>query len=224
MERRPAGHRALLPRARRGSRAGAALRRAGGVMKQVLLLDGKAVLEEVPVPAAEAGRVLVRTTHSVLSAGTERAALRSTGAPSLLREAADPGRIRRAFEILRTEGAGAVLERLRGRDEAAVTPGYAAAGLVQEVGRGVADLPPGTRVACAGAGYASHAEWITVPRNLVAPVPAEVPLEEAAFATLGAIALQGVRRSAIQVGECAVVLGLGLIGSLGAQILKAAGA
>ncbi|HEU4402739.1 MAG TPA: Gfo/Idh/MocA family oxidoreductase, partial [Candidatus Polarisedimenticolia bacterium] len=195
-------------------------------MKQVVLREGKAILEEVPVPVAEPGRVLVRTSHSVLSAGTERAALHSgADAATLLGQATDPGKIRRALEVLRDEGPGGVLARLRARGEAEpVAPGYSASGVVQGVGRGVSDLPPGSRVACAGAGYASHAEWIAVPRNLVAPVPDDVALEEAAFGTLGAIALQGVRRSAVQVGECAVVLGLGLIGTLGAQILRAAGA
>jgi predicted dehydrogenase/threonine dehydrogenase-like Zn-dependent dehydrogenase len=194
-------------------------------MKQVLLLDGKAVVEEMPVPVVSAGRVLVRTAYSVLSAGTERSALRATEGPSLLRDVADPGRIRRAFEVLREEGPAGVLARLRTREEvAALAPGYAASGHVHAVGRGVSDLPPGTPVACAGAGFACHAEWIAVPRNLVVPVPPGLPLEEAAFATLGAIALQGVRRSGIGIGECAVVLGLGLIGSLAAQILRAAGA
>jgi len=195
-------------------------------MKQVLLRDGRAVVEEVPAPAAVAGRVLVRTAFSVLSAGTERAVLAATEAASLIDDATSPQRLRRALEILRDEGPGGVVDRIRARragpPEAA--PGYAAAGLVQAVGRGVADLPPGTPVACAGAGYASHAEMIAVPRNLVVPVPQGVALEEAAFTTIGAIAMQGVRRAGIQVGECAVVLGLGLVGSLAAQILRAAGA
>jgi len=195
-------------------------------MRQVLLRDGRAVVEEVPAPAAEAGRVLVRTAFSVLSAGTERAALEATGGASFIGDAIAPPRLRRAFEILRDEGPHGLVDRVRarraGRPEA--MPGYAAAGIVQSVGRGVADLPPGTPVACAGAGYASHAELIAVPRNLVVPVPQGVPLEEAAFTTIGAIAMQGVRRAGIQVGECAVVLGLGLVGSLAAQILRAAGA
>ncbi len=193
-------------------------------MKQVLLIDGRTVVEEVPAPRAEPGRVLVRTAFSVLSSGTERKALGASSGPSLLRDAADPAKIRRAMEILRSEGPGGVLSRLRGREAGAVAPGYAASGVVEAVGRGVADLPRGTRVACAGAGYASHAEWIAVPRNLVVPVPEGLPLSEAAFATLGAIALQGVRRSGVRIGETAVVLGLGLIGCLGAQILRAAGA
>lgn len=194
-------------------------------MKQVLLRAGRAVVEEVAEPALEPGRVLVRTAFSLLSAGTERAVLQATGEASLLRDAANPARRQRAFEVLRSEGPSGLISRLRARGEPAeVVPGYAAAGTVEAVGRGVADLPPGTAVACAGSGYACHAERVVVPRNLVAAVPPGVGLDEAAFTTLGAIALQGVRRSQIQIGECAVVLGLGLVGSLTAQLLRAAGA
>lgn len=194
-------------------------------MRQVLLREGKALLEEVPRPVAGPGQVLVRTSYSVLSAGTERAVLRSSDRGSMLRDVADPSRVRRLLEILRDEGVGGVRERMveRGHPAAAI-PGYAAAGLVDGVGAGISDLPSGTAVACAGSGYACHAEWIVVPRNLVHRVPDGLPLEQAAFATLGAIALQGVRRASLQIGECAVVLGLGLIGSLVIQIARAAGA
>ncbi len=195
------------------------------MMKQVILKEGKALVEEVPRPQAGPGRVLVRTTHSVLSAGTERVTLHAGDSVSLLSRAADPGAIRRALNVLSTEGPAGVLDRIRARGPGPPSaPGYAASGIVHAVGRGVTDLPPGCRVACAGAGHAFHAEWIAVPRNLVVPVPEVVALRDAAFTTLGAIALQGVRRSGIQIGECAVVLGLGLIGTLGAQILRAAGA
>jgi predicted dehydrogenase/threonine dehydrogenase-like Zn-dependent dehydrogenase len=194
-------------------------------MKQVLIRDGRVVVEEMPVPVAEPGRVLVRTAWSVLSAGTERAIVKSSADATGITAALDPSRLRRAFEILREEGPAGIAARLRERAAGApaAAPGYAAGGRVEAVGRGVDDLPPGTRVACAGAGYASHAEWIAVPRHLVVPVPAAVPLRDAAFTTLGAIALQGVRRAGLSIGECAVVLGLGLIGNLAAQILRAAG-
>lgn len=194
-------------------------------MKQVLLRDGKAVLEEVPSPSVEPGAVLVRTAYSVLSAGTERAALRATDEASLLGRAADPASLGRAFDLLRREGPGAVWDRLRSATEArAIAPGYSASGVVQAAGPGVFDLPPGMAVACAGAGRASHAEWISVPRNLAVAVPPGVPLDEAAFTTLGSVALQGVRRSGIQIGECAAVLGLGIIGALTAQLLRVGGA
>jgi threonine dehydrogenase-like Zn-dependent dehydrogenase len=194
-------------------------------MRQVLFIDGRAVVEEVPVPTVEPGRVLVRTWHSVLSPGTERDALISSGGPSLLHDVTEPAKIRRAIDVLRTEGPAGVISRIRDCGSSdPVAPGYAASGVIEAVGRGIADLPPGTRIACSGAGYASHAEWIVVPRNLVVPVPPGLPMDEASFATLGAIALQGVRRSGIVIGETAVVIGLGLIGCLGAQILRAAGA
>ncbi len=194
-------------------------------MRQVLLREGKAILEEVPVPSAGPGRILVRTAFSVLSAGTERAALHAGETRSLLDRATDPAVVRKAIDLLRSEGPAGVVDRLRAaREPRATAPGYAASGRVQAAGPGVLDLAPGTAVACAGAGHASHAEWISVPRQLAVPVPEEVPLDEAAFATLGSIALQGVRRSGIQIGESAVVLGLGLIGSLTVQILRAAGA
>ena len=194
-------------------------------MRQVLLKEGKAIVEEVPVPSAEPGRVLVRTAFSILSAGTERAALHAGETPSLFERATDPAAIRKAVDLLRSEGPAAVVDRLRAtREPRATAPGYAASGWVQSAGPGVLDRAPGTAVACAGAGHASHAEWISVPRQLTVPVPEGVPLDEAAFATLGSIALQGVRRSGIQIGECAVVLGLGLVGGLTAQILRAAGA
>jgi predicted dehydrogenase/threonine dehydrogenase-like Zn-dependent dehydrogenase len=194
-------------------------------MRQVLLKEGKAILEEVPAPSVESAAVLVRTAYSVLSAGTERTALHASEAASGLARAADPSAVGRAIDLLRREGPGAVWERIRSTGEGrAIAPGYAASGIVQAAGAGVLDFPPGLAVACAGAGRASHAEWISVPRNLAVAVPEGVPLDEAAFTTLGSIALQGVRRSAIQIGECAVVLGLGLIGVLTAQILRAAGA
>ncbi|HEV8122406.1 MAG TPA: bi-domain-containing oxidoreductase [Candidatus Polarisedimenticolia bacterium] len=194
-------------------------------MKQVLLREGRAVVEEVAEPVAEAGRVLVRTAFSLVSAGTERAVLEATGRQTLLGAAADPGVVRKALGVLRNEGPKGILDRLQARAvPSEAVPGYAASGVVLEVGRGVSDLPPGTRVACGGSGYACHAERIAVPRPLCAPVPPGVSLEEAAFTTLGAIALQGVRRSGIVLGESAVVLGLGLVGTLTAQILRAAGA
>ncbi|HET8945491.1 MAG TPA: bi-domain-containing oxidoreductase [Candidatus Polarisedimenticolia bacterium] len=194
-------------------------------MKQVLLRAGKAVVEEVPEPSAAPGRVLVRTAFSLVSAGTERAVLEGTAKQTLLAAAGDTGLLGKALGVLRREGPAGLLDRLQARmTPPEAVPGYAASGVVESVGRGIADLPPGTAVACAGAGYACHAERIAVPRLLVTPIPGGVTLEEAAFTTLGAIALQGVRRSGIAIGESAVVLGLGLIGTLTAQILRAAGA
>jgi polar amino acid transport system substrate-binding protein len=109
------------------------------------------------------------------------------------------------------------------RLEAPQPLGYSCAGIVESVGPGVTGFVPGDRVACAGARYASHAELVVVPENLVCRVPDQVPLEHAAFATLGAIALQGLRIAAPTLGEIAVVVGLGLIGQLACQLLRANG-
>jgi predicted dehydrogenase/threonine dehydrogenase-like Zn-dependent dehydrogenase len=101
--------------------------------------------------------------------------------------------------------------------------GYSCAGVVEAVGAGVVGFAPGDRVACAGAGYANHAEWVSVPENLVARVPDSVPLEKAAFATLGSISLQGLRVAEPTLGEIAVVVGLGMVGQLAVQLLIANG-
>jgi predicted dehydrogenase/threonine dehydrogenase-like Zn-dependent dehydrogenase len=124
---------------------------------------------------------------------------------------------------LRQEGPLPTYRTVMNRLEAPQALGYSCAGVVVDVGPGVQGLAPGDRVACAGAGYASHAELVVVPENLVAHVPSGVPLEQAAFATLGAIALQGLRVAAPTLGEVAAVIGLGLIGQLAVQLLRANG-
>ena len=101
--------------------------------------------------------------------------------------------------------------------------GYSTAGVVVGAGPGVQGFAPGDRVACAGAGYANHAEFISVPENLAAPVPDDVPLEAAAFSTIGAIAMQGIRVAAPTLGEVVAVIGLGLVGQLTVQMLRAGG-
>ena len=114
-------------------------------MKQVLLKRGKAVVEEVPVPSAATGTVLVRTAWSVLSAGTERASLRSGEASTLLERATDPSSFARAIDLLRREGPAAVWDRVRAAGEGQeIAPGYSASGVVHEAGPGVLDLAPGT--------------------------------------------------------------------------------
>ena len=121
-------------------------------MKQVLLREGRAVVEEMPEPLASPGRVLVRTAFSLVSAGTERAVLAGTSSQSLRSAAGNPGTLGKALDVLRREGAAGLLDRVRARSvPSEAVPGYAAAGVVESVGRGIADLPPGTAVACAGA-------------------------------------------------------------------------
>jgi len=194
-------------------------------MKQLLqnLRTGEATVAEVPVPVVQPGRVLVRTVASLISAGTERA-LTELGQKSLLGKARErPELIGKVWEKVMTEGVAQTLEGVRDKLDQSHAVGYSAAGIVIECGDNVTDLRPGDHVACAGTDYASHAEVISVPRNLCVRVPEHLSFAEAAFGTVGAIALQGVRLAEPTLGESVVVIGLGLVGQLTVQLLKANG-
>ena len=194
-------------------------------MKQLLLnlRTGEATVAEVPVPVVQSGRVLVRTAASLISAGTERA-LTELGQKSLLGKARErPELIGKVWEKVKTEGVAQALEGVRDKLDQSHAVGYSAAGIVIECARDVTDFRPGDRVACAGTDYASHAEIISVPRNLCVRLPEQLSFAEAAFGTVGAIALQGVRLAEPTLGEAVVVLGLGLVGQLTVQLLKANG-
>ena len=131
--------------------------------------------------------------------------------------------IKRGFEVLQEDGMKTLSRKIRGMTNIANTVGYSSAGIVMAVGKDVTGFSPGDRVACAGAGYACHAEWIRVPPMLASRVPDGVSLKDACWTTIGAIALQGIRRAAPQLGEVVVVTGLGLLGQLTVQFLRAAG-
>jgi predicted dehydrogenase/threonine dehydrogenase-like Zn-dependent dehydrogenase len=172
------------------------------------------------------GAVRVRTSHSLISAGTESAGIGSGGRPEnlVIRAIKNPALVKKVVERMASHGLRNTAELVRTRISTEAPSGYSAAGVVLEVGEGVSDLQPGDRVACAGAGYANHAAVNVVPRNLVARIPDGVSYAEAAFVTLGAIALQGVRRTEPGLGDRVAVLGLGLLGQITVQMLKAAGA
>ncbi len=194
-------------------------------MKQVTQTLGSGVIEinEVPVPTLQDKFVLVRNRASVISAGTEKTKV-DMGKKNLLQKAmARPDLVRQVIKKLRTEGLGKTFQTVRTRLDAPSPLGYSSAGEVLAVGGLVEGLSPGDRVACAGADFANHAEFAAVPRNLVAKVPDGVPDDEAAFATIGAIALQGVRLAEPLLGETFLVLGLGLIGQITVQLLRANG-
>jgi predicted dehydrogenase/threonine dehydrogenase-like Zn-dependent dehydrogenase len=193
-------------------------------MRQVVLRAGQIQLEDLPVPTPETGRVLVANAASVISSGTERAAVASGGGGSPpIRALRNPALVRKAFTSTRERGLRQTFDLARGATAPDLPLGYCCAGAIIDTG-GAPDLRVGQRVACAGAGYASHAEVVSVPANLLAPVPDSVTLRDAAFTTLGAIALQGVRRAAPTLGERVVVVGLGLLGLITIQLLRAAGA
>ncbi|MFQ5417793.1 MAG: bi-domain-containing oxidoreductase, partial [Myxococcota bacterium] len=194
-------------------------------MKQIVqnTRSGKLELAEVPAPAVSAGCVLVRNHYSVVSPGTEKMAIDFARKSLLGKARSRPDLVKQVTQKLRHEGPLPTYRAVMNRLDALQPLGYSSAGVVEAVGAGVARFAPGDRVACAGAGYANHAEWVSVPENLVAPVPAGVALEKAAFATLGAISLQGLRVANPTLGEIAVVVGLGLVGQLAVQLLVANG-
>lgn len=194
-------------------------------MKQILQNPRTGALElaEVPAPAVGRGQLLVRNAFSVLSPGTEKLALDFARKSLLGKARSRPDLVRQVTRKLRNEGPLATYRAVTSRLEAPQPLGYSSSGVIEAVGEGVTKFRRGDRVACAGAGYACHAEIIVVPENLVALVPNGLPLQQAAFATLGAIALQGLRVAAPTLGEVAAVIGLGPIGQLAVQLLRANG-
>jgi len=194
-------------------------------MKQILqsARSGELELVEVPAPAPAAGQVLVANHFSVVSPGTEKMALDFARKSLVAKARSRPDLVKQVLRKLQHEGPMPTYRAVTTRLEAPQPLGYACAGVVVAAGEGVERFAPGDRVACAGAGYANHAELVTVPENLVVHVPGELALEKAAYATLGAIAMQGVRVADPRLGEVAAVIGLGLIGQLAVQLLRAAG-
>ncbi|MBX6365849.1 MAG: bi-domain-containing oxidoreductase [Gemmatimonadetes bacterium] len=188
------------------------------------MASGTLRLVEVPAPLVRPGGVLVRTRASVISAGTERMKL-ELGKKSLLGKARErPDQVKRVLDTARREGVANAYRKVRSQLSRLSPLGYSCAGVVEAVGEGVDGAQVGDAVACAGAGYANHAERVWVPKNLVVPIPPGVAFEAAAFATLGAIALHGVRQADVRLGEAVAVVGLGLLGQLTVQLLRAAGA
>ena len=194
-------------------------------MKQVLQnrKTGRPFVGEVPVPALQKGRVLVRTVASLISAGTERAAVELVS-KGLVKEARQrPDLVKAVVAKVKNEGLFNTFASVRDKMAASQSLGYSAAGIVAEVAGDVTEFQVGDRVACAGVGFASHAEVLSVPKNLCAHLPEGVSFESGAYGTLGAIALQGVRLAEPTLGESVVVIGLGLVGQLTVQLLKANG-
>lgn len=195
-------------------------------MKQVLqdARTGDIEIAEVPAPAVLPGCVLVKIAASVVSAGTERASAEFAQKNLLQKARSRPDLVRDVFTKIRRDGVLLAAAAVRSRLDQPAALGYSSAGTVIQVGEGISDSRPGDRVACAGVGFAVHAEVACVPRMLVAKIPsAGVNFETAAFTTLGAVAIHGVRTAEAGLGDTVAVIGLGLLGQLTVQILTAAG-
>ena len=173
------------------------------------------------MPKAGSGRVLVRTENSLVSAGTERMIVDFAEKSLFDKARSRPDLVAQTIEKAKREGILSTMEAVQNRLDQPMSLGYSCAGIVLE--SGVDSFQAGDRVACAGAGYAAHAEAVSVPGNLVVKLSDNVTFEGAAFTTLGAIALQGIRLSEAKLGEVVAVIGLGLLGQLAVQMLKAAG-
>ena len=194
-------------------------------MKQVQqnYRSGELKVADAPAPALGAGEVLIATRVSLISSGTERQLMQLAKSSLVGKAAARPDLVRRVLVNVKKEGLKPTFDKVFAKLDTPIPLGYSLVGEVMAVGRDVAGFRPGDRVACAGAGLANHAEINAVPKNLCARVPDGVDDEDGSFVTLGAIALQGVRQAAPTLGETVVVMGLGLIGLLTVQILKANG-
>lgn len=194
-------------------------------MKQLLqnLKNGKTTVEDVPSPALRPGMALVQTAASLVSAGTERMLVEFARQSVLGKARSRPDLVKQVIERARREGLIASIQTAFKRLDQPMALGYSSAGTIVGLGSGMTGFKIGQRVACAGSGYAVHAEYAVVPRQLLAPLPKNVDFESAAFATLGAIGMHGLRLAEPQVGERVAVIGLGLLGLITIQIAAAAG-
>ncbi|HSD84976.1 MAG TPA: zinc-binding alcohol dehydrogenase, partial [Anaerolineae bacterium] len=194
-------------------------------MKQVSqnYKTGAIRLEQMNVPAIRSGGVLVRTHYSVVSAGTEGMKVKEGKMSYLGKARARPDQVKKVLNTLRQQGLVATYQKVMNKLDKLTPLGYSLSGEVVAVGSGAEEFHIGQRVACGGAGYANHADVNFVPKNLVVPVPDSISMKHAAFATVGAIAMQGFRQAEMQLGETACVVGLGLLGQILVQILRAAG-
>ncbi|HAV78312.1 MAG TPA: oxidoreductase [Anaerolineae bacterium] len=194
-------------------------------MKQLLqnIKNGKSTIEDVPVPTPLNGQALVKVGASLVSAGTERMVVEFAEKSLAGKARSRPDLVRQVIDKARREGLLNTAQAAFNRLDQPMALGYSSAGTIVALGKNMGGFKVGQRVACAGGGYAVHAEYNVIPRNLLTPLPKNVDFESASFTTLGAIALHGFRLAEPQIGENIAVIGLGLLGLLTAQIATAAG-
>jgi len=194
-------------------------------MKQIVqnLKTGKMDIVDVPVPAVKKGYLLVRNHFSVISVGTEESKVRVAKKGYLGKAREKPAQVRMVLDSLKTDGFKTTYRKVMNKLDAWAPLGYSCAGVVIETGKGCHEFRDGDKVACGGSDLANHAEVVSVPENLAVRVPEGVDLADAAFCTVASIALQGIRQADLRLGESCAVIGLGLLGQLTIQMLRASG-
>ncbi len=180
-------------------------------------------VEDVPQPVLKSGGVLVKTHKSLISAGTEKSMINLAQSSLISKAKERPDLVKQVIDKVKQEGLVSTFKKVMGKLDSPMPVGYSSAGEVIEVASDVKDIKVGDKVACAGAGYANHAEINYIPRNLCAKIPDDVNYEQASFTTVASIALQGIRQANPQLGDNVVVIGLGLVGLLTVQMLKTNG-
>lgn len=194
-------------------------------MRQIIqnMRDGKTAVVDLPIPAVRRKSALVQTQNSLVSAGTERMLVEFAEKNLIGKASSRPDLVKQVLNKARREGLIPTIEAAFNKLDQPMVLGYSSAGIIVEAGEGLQGFKPGDRVACAGGGFAVHAEYEVVPQNLLVRLPDQVDFESAAFTTLGAIAMQGFRLAHPQIGETVCIIGLGLLGLLTVEIAKAAG-
>jgi polar amino acid transport system substrate-binding protein len=187
------------------------------------LKTGITQLNNVPLPACGAGDLLVKNFYSLISAGTESSIISVARKGYIGKALEKPEQFRQVIESVKREGIASTYTKVMNKLDSLSPLGYSSAGIVLAVGKDVQSFRPGDRVACGGAGLANHAEVISVHKNLVVKIPDTLSLKDAAYTTVASIAMQGVRQADLRIGENCAVIGLGLIGQITVQILKASG-
>jgi len=194
-------------------------------MKQVIqnFKTGELYVDDVPLPSLSEGMVLIENRFSLISAGTERGTVKVAQANLLNKARQRPDLVAQVIQNIKKEGLKATISKVRAKLDSLKALGYSTSGVVITSMDTNGLFKTGDRVACAGVDYASHAEIVAVPQNLVVKIPDEVSFADASFTTLGAIAMQGVRQAEVRIGEKVCVIGLGLLGQITCQLLRANG-
>lgn len=192
-------------------------------MIQAIVKKGKVLGEQISAPNVSKGSLLIKVVNSCISAGTEISGVSNSGKSLIKRAMEQPENVKKVLNMVKSDGIASVYSKVKGKLDGGNPTGYSISGVVIAVGEGVSDFQVGDSVAAAGAGLANHAEYVDVPQNLVMKTPNGMNFEDASTVTLGGIAMQGVRRSDLKLGEMCVVVGAGILGLLAVQMLRLSG-